>query len=63
MEIVTPEALAALFGVYGDVMRVKMIEMSSSALVQMANIVQAYCARWLLDASPLAGNTIKVRME
>jgi hypothetical protein len=31
-----------------------------SALIQMEKPVQAYCAKWLLDASPLGGRVIKV---
>jgi hypothetical protein len=58
--MVGPEALAALFGVYGDVVRVCMLPEQESALIQMEKPVQAYCAKWLLDASPLGGRVIKV---
>ena len=55
------EALAALFGVYGDVVRIKMLPEQEAALVEMEKPVQAYVAKWLLDASPLGGRVIKVR--
>ncbi len=54
------EALAALFGVYGDVVRIKMLPEQEAALVEMEKPVQAYVAKWLLDASPLGGRIIKV---
>lgn len=54
------EALAALFGVYGDVARIKMLPEQEAALVEMEKPVQAYVAKWLLDASPLGGRIIKV---
>ncbi|GAB5036278.1 polypyrimidine tract-binding protein 2-like isoform x1 [Nannochloropsis oceanica] len=61
MEMVGAEALAALFGLYGDVRRVKMMPEQESALVEMEKPVQAYVAKWLLDASPLGGRIIKVK--
>uniref|UniRef100_I2CQY0 Polypyrimidine tract binding protein n=1 Tax=Nannochloropsis gaditana (strain CCMP526) TaxID=1093141 RepID=I2CQY0_NANGC len=61
MEMVGAEALAALFGLYGDVRRVKMMPEQDSAIVEMERPVQAYVAKWLLDASPLGGRVIKVK--
>ena len=40
MEMVGAEALAALFGVYGDVVRIKMLPQQESALIQMDKPVQ-----------------------
>ena len=40
MEMVGAEALAALFGVYGDVVKIKMMPEQESALIQMEKPVQ-----------------------
>ena len=58
---VYPDTLVALFGVYGDVIKVKMLGERTSALVQMAHAAQAAAVMELLDGVPLAG--LHLQME
>lgn len=58
---VTPEALFTLFGVYGDVQRVKiMYNKKDTATVQFATVQQANTARQYLDKVELFGQTLGV---
>mmetsp|Transcript_14352 Transcript_14352/g.18804 ORF Transcript_14352/g.18804 Transcript_14352/m.18804 type:complete len:442 (-) Transcript_14352:281-1606(-) len=57
---VTPEALAALFGLYGDVMKVKIMDQRESALVQYMFPLQAANAVTFLNGCPLSGKTLRV---
>ncbi|XP_055385072.1 polypyrimidine tract-binding protein 1 isoform X2 [Condylostylus longicornis] len=60
-EMVTPDALFTLFGVYGDVQRVKILyNKKDSALIQMAEPQQAYLAMNHLDKIRLWGKSIRV---
>ncbi|XP_055848776.1 polypyrimidine tract-binding protein 1 isoform X5 [Episyrphus balteatus] len=60
-EMVTPDALFTLFGVYGDVQRVKILyNKKDSALIQMAEPQQAYLAMTHLDKLRLWGKSIRV---
>ncbi|XP_017464636.1 PREDICTED: polypyrimidine tract-binding protein 1 [Rhagoletis zephyria] len=60
-EMVTPDALFTLFGVYGDVQRVKILyNKKDSALIQMAEPQQAYLAMNHLDKLRLWGKAIRV---
>ncbi|XP_055325303.1 polypyrimidine tract-binding protein 1 isoform X7 [Sitodiplosis mosellana] len=60
-EMVTPDALFTLFGVYGDVQRVKILyNKKDSALIQMAEQHQAYLAMTHLDKLRLWGKAIRV---
>ncbi|XP_055586157.1 polypyrimidine tract-binding protein 2 isoform X5 [Uranotaenia lowii] len=60
-EMVTPDALFTLFGVYGDVQRVKILyNKKDSALIQMAEPHQAYLAMTHLDKLPIWNKTIRV---
>ncbi|XP_033239580.1 polypyrimidine tract-binding protein 1 isoform X2 [Drosophila pseudoobscura] len=60
-EMVTPDALFTLFGVYGDVQRVKILyNKKDSALIQMAEPQQAYLAMSHLDKLRLWGRPIRV---
>ncbi|XP_055678812.1 polypyrimidine tract-binding protein 2 isoform X14 [Lutzomyia longipalpis] len=60
-EMVTPDALFTLFGVYGDVQRVKILyNKKDSALIQMAEPHQAYLAMNHLDKLRLWGKSIRV---
>uniref|UniRef100_A0A034VSA2 Polypyrimidine tract-binding protein 1 n=2 Tax=Bactrocera dorsalis TaxID=27457 RepID=A0A034VSA2_BACDO len=60
-EMVTPDALFTLFGVYGDVQRVKILyNKKDSALIQMAEPQQAYLAMSHLDKLRLWGKAIRV---
>ncbi|XP_017967493.1 polypyrimidine tract-binding protein 1 isoform X3 [Drosophila navojoa] len=60
-EMVTPDALFTLFGVYGDVQRVKILyNKKDSALIQMAEPQQAYLAMSHLDKLRLWGKPIRV---
>ncbi|XP_037029060.1 polypyrimidine tract-binding protein 1 isoform X3 [Bradysia coprophila] len=60
-EMVTPDALFTLFGVYGDVQRVKILyNKKDSALIQMAEPHQAYLAMNHLDKLRLWGRSIRV---
>ncbi|XP_063707137.1 polypyrimidine tract-binding protein 1 isoform X2 [Culicoides brevitarsis] len=60
-EMVTPDALFTLFGVYGDVQRVKILyNKKDSALIQMAEPHQAYLAMTHLDKLRIWGRSIRV---
>ncbi|CAM9481948.1 unnamed protein product [Scytosiphon promiscuus] len=58
---VSPEAICHLFGLYGDVMKVKLVASRGMALVQMRYPVQAVNAQRLLDQTPLSGMTLEVK--
>ncbi|KAM6363773.1 polypyrimidine tract-binding protein 3 [Pluvialis apricaria] len=58
-EVITPDGLFILFGVYGDVHRVKiMFKKKGNALVQMADAVQAQIAITHLNGQRLYGKVI-----
>ncbi|XP_014671651.1 PREDICTED: polypyrimidine tract-binding protein 1-like [Priapulus caudatus] len=60
-EMVTPDALFTLFGVYGDVQRVKILfNKKDNALIQMADAQQAQLALAHLDKLKLYGKVIRV---
>ncbi|KAE9544267.1 hypothetical protein AGLY_001446 [Aphis glycines] len=60
-EMVTPDAIFTLFGVYGDVLRVKILyNKKDGALVQMAEPHQAHLAMLHLDKVRLYGKYIRV---
>ncbi|CAN0372401.1 unnamed protein product [Ectocarpus sp. 8 AP-2014] len=58
---VSPGAFCHLFGLYGDVMKVKLVASRGMALVQMRYPVQAANAQRLLDQTPLSGMTLEVK--
>uniref|UniRef100_A0A2S2NY07 Polypyrimidine tract-binding protein 2 n=3 Tax=Aphidini TaxID=33387 RepID=A0A2S2NY07_SCHGA len=59
--MVTPDAIFTLFGVYGDVLRVKILyNKKDGALVQMAEPHQAHLAMLHLDKVRLYGKYIRV---
>lgn len=63
-EQVTPEALVALFGLYGNVLRVKMLDTEPmAALIQMSTQGQARAALDFLHGAPLAGNVLSVALS
>jgi len=53
------EHLAALFGLYGDVLKVKVMTHKACALVQYAHPLQAANAMAFLNDTPLAGQTLR----
>jgi polypyrimidine tract-binding protein 2 len=60
-ELVTPEALFTLFGVYGDVLRVKILfNKKDSALINFSNTQQAATALGNLDRCKLWNKQIRV---
>ncbi|XP_022657533.1 polypyrimidine tract-binding protein 3-like isoform X2 [Varroa destructor] len=60
-QTVTPDALFTLFGVYGDVIRVKILfNKKDSALIQMAEPQQAQLAMTHLDKIKLFGKQLRV---
>uniref|UniRef100_A0A131YX17 Polypyrimidine tract-binding protein 2 n=2 Tax=Rhipicephalus TaxID=426455 RepID=A0A131YX17_RHIAP len=60
-QMVTPDALFTLFGVYGDVIRVKILfNKKDSALIQMAEPQQAQLAMSHLDKIKVYGKPIRV---
>lgn len=60
-EVITPDALFTLFGVYGDVQRVKILyNKKDSALIQMAEPHQAHLAITHLDKLRLFGKQMRV---
>jgi len=60
-EKVNPDVIFTLFGVYGDVLRVKiMFNKKDTALVQFATTAQAARARRYLDKLSLYGNEISI---
>ncbi|KAG9343376.1 hypothetical protein JZ751_014357, partial [Albula glossodonta] len=63
-ENVTPQCLFTLFGVYGDVMRVKILfNKKDNALVQMADGTQAQLAMSHLNGQKLHGKAIRVTLS
>jgi hnRNP-L/PTB/hephaestus splicing factor len=61
---VTPDVLFNLFGVYGDVLRVKILfNKPDTALIQMATHEQAESAISFLQNCPLYGSTLAVNMS
>ncbi|XP_055764658.1 polypyrimidine tract-binding protein 1-like isoform X1 [Salvelinus fontinalis] len=63
-ESVTPNCLFILFGVYGDVMRVKILfNKKDNALVQMADGTQAQLAMSHLNGVRLQGRSLRVSMS
>ncbi|XP_077549654.1 polypyrimidine tract-binding protein 1 heph isoform X9 [Haemaphysalis longicornis] len=60
-QMVTPDALFTLFGVYGDVIRVKILfNKKDSALIQMAEPQQAQLALSHLDKIKVYGKPVRV---
>ncbi|RWS16415.1 polypyrimidine tract-binding protein 1-like protein [Dinothrombium tinctorium] len=60
-EMATPDALFTLFGVYGDVIRVKILfNKKDNALVQMLDPQQAQLAMNYLDKQKVFGKVIKI---
>ncbi|XP_061744129.1 polypyrimidine tract-binding protein 1b isoform X2 [Nerophis ophidion] len=60
-DMVTPHCLFILFGVYGDVMRVKILfNKKDNALVQMADATQAELAMYHLNGQRLHGKPLRV---
>ncbi|XP_063978957.1 polypyrimidine tract-binding protein 2 isoform X2 [Diachasmimorpha longicaudata] len=63
-EMVTPDALFTLFGVYGDVQRVKILyNKKDSALIQMAEPQQAHLAMTHMDKLRVFGKQIRVMIS
>jgi len=63
-ESITPDGLFTLFGVYGDVQRVKILfNKKDSALVQMREPAQAQLAMTYLDRLKLHGKVIRVTIS
>ncbi|XP_036409699.1 polypyrimidine tract-binding protein 1-like isoform X1 [Megalops cyprinoides] len=63
-ESVTPQCLFTLFGVYGDVLRVKILfNKKDNALVQMADGTQAQLAMSHLNGQKLRGKAIRVTLS
>ncbi|XP_064187475.1 polypyrimidine tract-binding protein 1b isoform X2 [Anguilla rostrata] len=63
-ERVTPQCLFILFGVYGDVMRVKILfNKKENALVQMADSTQAQLAMSHLNGQKLHGKALRVTLS
>ncbi|XP_034048794.1 polypyrimidine tract-binding protein 3-like [Thalassophryne amazonica] len=63
-ETVSPHCLFILFGVYGDVQRVKILfNKKENALVQMSDATQAQLAMSHLNGQCLHGNTIRVTLS
>jgi hnRNP-L/PTB/hephaestus splicing factor len=61
-ERVTPDILFSLFGVYGDVLRVKILfQKRESALIQFSNDQQAQNAVAYLDGVTIFGNSLRVQ--
>lgn len=60
-QLATPEALFTLFGVFGDVIRVKILfNKKDNALVQMADSSQAQVAQGYLDKQKVFGKIVRV---
>lgn len=60
-QLATPEALFTLFGVFGDVIRVKILyNKKDNALIQMADANQAQVAIGYLDKQKVFGKMIRV---
>ncbi|KAF5272086.1 hypothetical protein FQA39_LY01169 [Lamprigera yunnana] len=63
-EMVTPDALFTLFGVYGDVQRVKILyNKKDSALIQLAEPHQAHLAITHMDKLRVFGKNIRVMLS
>ncbi|XP_046479345.1 polypyrimidine tract-binding protein 1 isoform X4 [Neodiprion pinetum] len=63
-EMVTPDALFTLFGVYGDVQRVKILyNKKDSALIQLAEPHQAHLAMTHMDKLRVFGKQIRVMLS
>ncbi|XP_066517741.1 polypyrimidine tract-binding protein 2b [Hoplias malabaricus] len=63
-EMVTPKSLFTLFGVYGDVQRVKILyNKKDSALIQMADGNQAQLAMSHLNGQKMYGKIIRVTLS
>ncbi|XP_014218760.1 polypyrimidine tract-binding protein 2 isoform X2 [Copidosoma floridanum] len=63
-EMVTPDALFTLFGVYGDVQRVKILyNKKDSALIQLAEPHQAHLAMTHMDKLKVFGKPIRVMLS
>ncbi|NP_001315358.1 uncharacterized protein LOC541437 [Danio rerio] len=63
-EMVTPHSLFTLFGVYGDVQRVKILfNKKDSALIQMADMNQAQLAMSHLNGQKMFSKIIRVTMS
>jgi len=63
-EQTTPQVLFTLFGVYGDVLRVKILfNKRDTALVEFATEAQARSAKQNLNRCPLFGQLIQVNMS
>lgn len=63
-EMVTPDALFTLFGVYGDVQRVKILyNKKDSALIQLAEPHQAHLAITHMDKLKVFGKPIRVMLS
>uniref|UniRef100_A0AAY5EBR4 Polypyrimidine tract binding protein 2a n=1 Tax=Electrophorus electricus TaxID=8005 RepID=A0AAY5EBR4_ELEEL len=63
-EMVTPQSLFTLFGVYGDVQRVKILyNKKDSALIQMADMNQAQLAMSHLNGQKMYSKIIRVTMS
>ena len=60
VEMVGPVALALAVGVYGDVLRLKMLPSRSSAMVQLANSQHAATVIRCLDGARLGGRSLSV---
>ncbi|OXU28263.1 hypothetical protein TSAR_016352 [Trichomalopsis sarcophagae] len=62
--MVTPDALFTLFGVYGDVQRVKILyNKKDSALIQLAEPHQAHLAMTHMDKLKVFGKPIRVMLS
>lgn len=60
-QLANPEALFTLFGVFGDVIRVKILfNKKDNALIQMADASQAHVAQSYLDKQKVFGKPIRV---
>lgn len=60
-QLAVPEALFTLFGVFGDVIRVKILfNKKDNALIQMADANQAQVAQGYLDKQKIFGKVIRV---
>ncbi|KAF8563765.1 hypothetical protein P879_10363 [Paragonimus westermani] len=63
-EKVYPDALFTIFGVYGDVNRVKiMFNKKDTALVQFADAQQAVTALYFMNGQPLWGKPLKIAIS
>ncbi|XP_016100360.1 polypyrimidine tract-binding protein 2-like [Sinocyclocheilus grahami] len=64
LKMVTPQSLFTLFGVYGDVQRVKILfNKKDSALIQMADMNQAQLAMSHLNGQKMYSKIIRVTMS